>query len=1294
GEQAFSKTENSIVLGTEAKTSSVSTHTNAVAIGNKAAAEHGSTIAIGNTAKATALQATAIGSKSEVSGDNSVAIGQEANSTGTRAVSLGVLTKSTADRTIAIGNASEARASDSMAIGSVAIANGGNSIALGNSANAIGNDSIVLGASSTSNSTSNIAIGDNVRVTGEYSLAIGSGTNVTRENSIAIGRNSNVSNQGAVAIGLGSETTGERAITIGTTAITGGAVTKASAKATDSVAIGNGAVAEAGNSLVLGLRANATSGATNGVALGTNSKVEGNQALAIGSFANAKAIDSIAIGTNAVANLQNSVAIGNYSVTTSGTKETTGKVGEITYGNFAGALTNTNNVVSVGGGRLVPTRQIKNVAAGKVSSDSTDAINGSQLYATNNVIGNMAEALKTQVLGGNAEYEKAGDTAGKFTYTNIGETGKDNIHDAILASRDIVAAGTNIKDIKATTAGNGQVTYTVNAKGAEVALKDGEKNLSLTPNTDETTNITKYTIGLSATPTFETVNATNMTVTNVGDTDNSVTNKKYVDDKVGAVTLNTVGTTGEGSVNLAAQKLSVTTNTTGDIKANTVANNQGIVINIDSSKLSNTSLSNITNEGETVIKNLAKATVDVKGTGIVSVDKKDVNGVDTYTVSADTSNLVDTNLTNITEEGNKVIHNVAKDSVKVKEGSNTHVKTTTETGTNGDVNVYTVHSDKSTTTVNGSDLSLKTTTETDNETGVVTTNYELSLSEDTKKQLVKEESVEAGESGNVTVKEDGTNTTGGKKFVVDMSKTLNVDSVTINNGPVINKDGIDMNNTKITNVADPTNATDATNKQYVDSGRAKVTSDNQSVTVKHDTNTNTYDLSVDTSSIANTTKLTYKANGGNAQTTTLAKGLNFVNGDKTVATVDAAGVVKYDLNDETKTKIDSSMSSFKIQANNEAEEEITNGNTITFANGDNIEITRTGKTITVGTSDTLEATNMYVTNVGNTDNSVTNKKYVDDKVGAVTLNTAGTTGEGSVKLATQTLSVTAKATGDIEASTEAKDQGIVINIDSTVIDKKITENITNITNNKNEINKLGENTIKLSSDSGNTETQNLSKDGGLNFKIAGVDGVTTTASGDTVTVKLNYDKVAENTPLTYKANGGNAQTTTLAEGLNFVNGKNTTATVGANGEVKIDAIDKSAKVIAGTGLSVTPGTETADGDTLVTGYTVALSDEIKNKIDNSMSSFKIKANSEAEETVSNGETVTFVNGDNIEITRTGKTITVGTSKDITATTVNATNMTVTNVGDTDNSVTNKKYVDDKVGAVTLNTAGTTGEGSV
>lgn len=51
----------------------------------------------------------------------------------------------------------------------------------------------------------------------------------------------------------------------------------------------------------------------------------------------------------AEANLQNSVAIGNYSVTTSGTKETTGKVGEITYGNFAGALTHTNNVVSVGG---------------------------------------------------------------------------------------------------------------------------------------------------------------------------------------------------------------------------------------------------------------------------------------------------------------------------------------------------------------------------------------------------------------------------------------------------------------------------------------------------------------------------------------------------------------------------------------------------------------------------------------------------------------------------------------------------------------------------------------------------------------------------------------------------------------------------------------------------------------------------------------------------------------------------------------------------------------------------------
>ena len=136
------------------------------------------------------------------------------------------------------------------------------------------------------------------------------------------------------------------------------------------------------------------------------------------------------MGTSASADKANAVALGaNSNTTVAATSVTQATVGGITYNGFAGSGIAAGDQVSVGNAGY--NRQIKHVAAGEISKTSTDAINGSQLYLTQNVIGNMGSSLKT-ILGGNA----AMDADGNLTMTNIGGTGKNTIHEAIQAANN------------------------------------------------------------------------------------------------------------------------------------------------------------------------------------------------------------------------------------------------------------------------------------------------------------------------------------------------------------------------------------------------------------------------------------------------------------------------------------------------------------------------------------------------------------------------------------------------------------------------------------------------------------------------------------------------------------------------------------------------------------------------------------------------------------------------------------------------------------------------------------------
>ena len=260
-----------------------------------------------------------------------------------------------------------------------------------------------------------IGLGD--RAAGNNSIRIGSGNTLQAANS----------QSNSVAIGNDVETKAAMAVGIGPTA---------KANGQQSVAVGNSVEASGNFSVAIGTSARANAAQT--VALGNNANAAGEDALAIGRSANAQAKDSIAfgrssqaaakgvaIGSEAKALVPNSVALGSDTVAVaaadqSGTKNVNGL-------NYTYVGNSANSSVTVGN------RQIKQVGAGEVLAASTDAINGSQLYATQNVIGNIGKGVATNLGGGAALKSDGTFTAPTYNLTDASgnAVAKNNVGDAL-----------------------------------------------------------------------------------------------------------------------------------------------------------------------------------------------------------------------------------------------------------------------------------------------------------------------------------------------------------------------------------------------------------------------------------------------------------------------------------------------------------------------------------------------------------------------------------------------------------------------------------------------------------------------------------------------------------------------------------------------------------------------------------------------------------------------------------------------------------------------------------------------
>nr|HEK7470692.1 YadA-like family protein [Escherichia coli]HEK8305569.1 YadA-like family protein [Escherichia coli]HEK8329686.1 YadA-like family protein [Escherichia coli] len=291
-------------------------------------------VAIGKNSKANTFvngsgASTALGYDAIAEGEYSSAIGSRTHAIGGASMAFGVSAQAIGDRSVALGASSVATGGRSMALGRYAKTNGFTSLAIGDTALADGEKTIALGNTAQAYEIMSIALGDHANASKEYSMALGASSVASAANAIAVGRDS-------------------------------------AANGTDSLALGRLSLASAANAIAMGAESEAAENATaigfnadaigkSSLALGSNSRSAGENAIALGNNSNAGGKNSLAFGFNTTANGDNAVAIG------------------------ANSSAGADNTVSVGSSSLK--RKIVNMGNGDINNVSSDAINGSQLYA-------------------------------------------------------------------------------------------------------------------------------------------------------------------------------------------------------------------------------------------------------------------------------------------------------------------------------------------------------------------------------------------------------------------------------------------------------------------------------------------------------------------------------------------------------------------------------------------------------------------------------------------------------------------------------------------------------------------------------------------------------------------------------------------------------------------------------------------------------------------------------------------------------------------------------------------------
>lgn len=336
--------------------------------------------------------------------------------TGTQSTAVGVNAQAQTQGT-ALGNGANASNTGATAIGTGSVANGTSSVALGQNASAQNDNAVAIGHGSGAYANS-VAIGGNARSTAERSVHIGAMTDsniTTGSASVSIGADAQATASGAASFGTGAAASGTDALALGQ---------NSSSTGNGSVAIGYETKVSNGKEHATAVGTSAEANATEGTVLGYNAKVNGDKGVALGSGAFVAAENgnktSVALGAGSQVNDGDTVGTASLSI-----KDTYGETSDSTTYQFAG--TNPTGTVSVGSGSgsSEQTRTITHVAAGQVSSTSTDAINGSQLYGVTQSI----EKVEQNVAKTATRYYSvnATDTGTGSNYLNDGAHGLNSL---------------------------------------------------------------------------------------------------------------------------------------------------------------------------------------------------------------------------------------------------------------------------------------------------------------------------------------------------------------------------------------------------------------------------------------------------------------------------------------------------------------------------------------------------------------------------------------------------------------------------------------------------------------------------------------------------------------------------------------------------------------------------------------------------------------------------------------------------------------------------------------------------
>lgn len=1209
-----------------------------------------------NNTGASGVDSIAIGPNASTSpiSAGSITMGLNARSLNEKNIAIGVDAYSSAAGGVSLGNGAQTTNNNSTAIGSSAKAKEANATAVGMNATALGNQSTAIG--------SNANVADGAR----ESVAIGNNASTAKSYSFAAGPNAKTAEQLSVAIGFNANATGLHAVAIGPNATTG-------INAWSTIAIGNNANATLRHGVAIG--DNATTKGDLAIAMGTNSTSQ-YQSVSLGAESAANGGSSIALGASSNATVGGSVALGNSTVAGSNMFDATSS--GATFKNDAGVNTTVSfaaNSSAIGGavsvGKAGNERQIQNVAAGRISATSTDAINGSQLYTVLNNSGfNVQE-------NGNAK-------------SRINNNGVVNFKDGNLTTANVTDTdnGTIVKfDVNTTnittdaTTGNATATNPNNiaTAGDVTNAINNVRNMPITftGNTGSAVKKLGESLGIvgDGTDITSTADANNVTFTLNKSTavtagDNKAVTSGAVDTAIKAINLTTAGNTGAGAVNLATQSLNIT----GSNGLTTVATGNGIEVKIDDETRKKIDDASSAKEVSASVSSGSSA-VSVTANGTT----KNADGVEVTDYAVDLSQAT-------------------KDDIQKGVDANTTVNTKGLTFT-GDTKESDVKKLGDKVAITGDD---NITTEA-NPNGV-----QVKLNKDLKVDSVK--------AGDTTINNDGLTINGGpsvtksginagdKKITGVAAGTDDTDAVNVSQlkevKKVANKGwNLTANGSNSSNVA-PGETVDLNNTDGNIQITKNATDDNVTFNLNKTinvTNVNATGNVTAGDTVLNTNGLTIA--GGPSVT---KSGINAA--DKKISNVKAGDVSEtsqdavngsqlYSLGDTINKKIDGmgfnlATNGTETPALSDADKRIVSNETFAINQGKNIKVTQIANGYEIATADNMTLGEKAENGQPGSDGSLAVKGKdgsavsINGKDGSIGLS--GKDGANPLTLKT------VKGPAGVDGEDTAKKPRLDVNGESVAT---LNDGLKFTGNNESTVNKHKLNTLVKIKGEGVAEAESTnfkSAAGNINVKADGTDtlevqlakdlkGLNSAefkdASGDVTKITpagIEVNK-ADNLNADGSAKDPNKTVSISNTGVNAGGNKVTNVADGDVNADSKDAINGSQLYNAVATTDLTPNTTgkidaPVDGSKLVNATTVA------NAINNSGWNVTVnkdggEAEGETVQKVSPGNTVTYIAGQNIKIKQDGMNFTISTTKDLKAENVTAktVNTTTINLGEGDNS---------------------------